>query len=364
MSQDIENDLTRDGIMKNVEIENVNDGHRLDQLPHADGIFSDRGPGRVLSGSTMTEADNDQLNPRRTNSNITENKTGGCLWRAVKILLFVMSIATGFALAFLLGEIQGEKHVTIDSTNGEAYVPASKKDKTDDTDREKIPIAIVPTEPERLDVTKEDLVENKIAIYGGTEFENKNSFQSKALDVLIENGVSADDDPSTVNGAQKLAQRYALLCMYYSTNGVRTDVTDAQFGYGTTPRWHNKNVPAPWKFQWLDDECDWSGVSCDAFGLVKRIELVNHLLTGFLPMELELLNGGPIEVLDFSDNRGLGEGGFPNVFAEFNSLESVGLQGTSFVGRVPDELCQGQIVNNLIVDCSKMECDCCSPCDR
>ena len=239
---------------------------------------------------------------------------------AVNILLLTIIIVSGFAIGFLAGEWGEEK--TIGASNDKIYIPNDKK-KAETGDKETIenhtsgaPVPI----GQRLDVTQEDLVDQGLTILGGSEFANSKSYQSRALDVLIENGVAAEDDPKTVNGRQKLAQRYALLCLYYSTNKVRTSVTDAQFGYGTTPRWHNNNIPSPWKFQWEDDECKWSGVVCDERKLVKRIELVNHLLTGFLPMELKLLSEGPIKVLDFSDNRGLGEGGFPDVFPEFNSL--------------------------------------------
>lgn len=315
MSHDIEDDPIRDGIEKDIVGENDAELQH-DQLPTVDQILVDQGQGRTLSGATLAEAD-DQSDQHRMSRCSPGNKKGGCLWN---ILLLTMAIVSGFAIGFLAGEWGEEK--TVGTSNDKTYIPNDKK-KAETGDKETIenhtsgaPVPIA----QRLDVTQEDLTDKGLAILGGSEFANSKSYQSRALDVLIENGVAAEDDPKTENGRQKLAQRYALLCLYYSTNSVRTSVTDAQFGYGTTPKWHNNNIPAPWKFQWEDDECEWSGVVCDERKLVKRIELVNHLLTGFLPMELKLLSEGPIEVLDFSDNRGLGEGGFPDVFLEFNSL--------------------------------------------
>jgi len=361
MSYDIEDDPIRDGIEKDIVGENDAELQH-DQLPTVDQILVDRGQGRTLPGATLAEA-NDQSEKHRRTHSCTGNKKGGCL-RNAKILLLTIIIVSGFAIGFLAGEWGEEK--TIGASDDKIYIPNDKK-KAETGDKETIenhtsgaPVPI----GQRLDVTQEDLVDQGLTILGGSEFANSKSYQSRALDVLIENGVAAEDDPKTVNGRQKLAQRYALLCLYYSTNQVRTSVTDAQFGYGTTPRWHNNNNPSPWKFQWEDDECEWSGVVCDERKLVKRIELVNHLLTGFLPMELKLLSEGPIEVLDFSDNRGLGEGGFPDVFSEFNSLDSIGLRGTSFIGTVPKEICESQSISNIFIDCGVLECECCSPCSR
>jgi len=312
MSRDIEYDPIRD------------DQH--DQLPTVDQILVDRGQGkgRMVSGSistsTLAQADDPQKKGRYCS-----------WWNVAKYFLLFAMIIFGFAVGALVGERKEEEEMR----GG------------------------------RLNVTQQDLIDPGFAILGGSEFDDSKSYQSSALNVLVENGVSADDDPTTVLGRQKLAQRYALLCLYFSTNRIRTAVTDAEFGYGTTPQWHNTNAPAPWKFQWGEDECDWSGIVCNGKKLVKRIELVNHLLTGFLPLELVLLDKGPIEVLDFSDNRGLGQGGFPKVFMEFKSLESIDLRGTSFIGKVPEELCEQETINNIFIDCNMIECsgDCCSACD-
>merc|ERR1711879_621377 len=134
---------------------------------------------------------------------------------------------------------------------------------------------------------------------------------------------------------QKLAQRYALLCLYFRTNRVRTDVSDTRYGYGTTPQW---KVIEPWNF--AEDECRWYGVACNIFGLVIRIELPNHFLTGYVPDEMKHVAKGPIYSIDFSGNGGLGQGGFPSVFLEFNGLELLELSGCNFDGEVPADMCE------------------------
>ena len=171
-------------------------------------------------------------------------------------------------------------------------------------------------------ITKIGPINRGYAMQGGSEFDDPESYQSHALKVLIEYGVLVYDPNDEQSGFdyKKLAQRYALLCLIFSTNGVQTDITDAEFGYGTTPLWNNTDGQSTWKFQWEEDDCDWPGVVCAENKLVKRLELGSHLLTGYLPMELILLNEGPIQVLNFSNNRGLGQGGFPAVFSEFDSL--------------------------------------------
>jgi len=161
-------------------------------------------------------------------------------------------------------------------------------------------------------ITANDLITKGIALNNGHEFLDETSYQSHALKILNDYGVIKNATK------QKLSQRYALLCLYYSTFRVRTDVTDQQFGYGTTPGWNN--ALKPWKFAWDDDECTWYGIACDTNNLVTKVELQDHLLTGYIPIELKLLNTGPISIIDFTDNRGLGQGGFPPVFSQFNYL--------------------------------------------
>jgi len=200
-------------------------------------------------------------------------------------------------------------------------------------------------------ITVEDLVGKGIALGYGKEFQNPLSYQSKALDTMKKHSVIT----SFIYTEQKLAQRYALLCLYYQTNRVRTDVSDARFGYGTTPMWKDSE---PWNFP--DDECVWYGISCNIFGLVIRIELPNHLLTGYIPMEIKHLAKGPIFSMDFSGNGGLGEGGFPSVFLEFEGLELLDLSGCNFDGSVPLEMCDKDI-KYFVLNC-ECACTCCQVC--
>lgn len=324
-----------------------------DQLPTVDEILVERGQGKIISSSTTTST---SMDPFNDSSKKCKCKT--CAWRVSKGIFVVLLIASVFAVGFWVGNIN--------KNNDDAFVPPFMGDDYDyDFFDPAASVTLSTPGVERHYITKSGLINKGYAIFGGMEFEDPENYQSLALEVLLQNGVLIHDPNDQRSGSdyQKLAQRYALLCLYYSTNNVRTHVTDEQFGVGMTPSWHNKDAPSPWKFNWEDDECDWSGVVCDNDSkLVTRIELVDHLLTGYLPTELKLLNAGPIQVLDFSNNRGLGEGGFPLVFSEFDSLESIGLQGTSFVGMVPEDLCEQQTIKHIFVDCNDVACECCDSC--
>mmetsp|Transcript_21337 Transcript_21337/g.48465 ORF Transcript_21337/g.48465 Transcript_21337/m.48465 type:complete len:304 (-) Transcript_21337:154-1065(-) len=256
----------------------------------------------------------------------------------LKFFMIIIAVFAVFGLGFGIGESYSRDGSSASSDLRGSNSGSNAKQNEDDT------------KGTRRFINSNDLISRDIAVNNGLEFTIEDSYQSRALKILEQKGVEKS------YSAQKLAQRYALLCLYYSTYSVRTDVTDDQFGYGTVPNW--KSI-SPWKFSWEKDECTWYGIACDTHGLVTRVELTNHLLTGYIPMELKLLNDGPIGVIDLTDNRGLGQGRFPAVFSEFDSLEVLGLQGCSFTGKVPEEVCNRNI--KVLVNCD-VSCSCCEPC--
>lgn len=356
--------------------------HEHDQLPTVDEILVERSQGKILPSSTTIST---KSSATPNNKSIREKI---CTCRGIICIFVVLAVLTAIVIVSI---VFSTASVTMGTATNTTTVYTEEEEEEENLDT--ATLAIVSTEEEEenenlgpvalatvstpgvelhYNITQDFLVDQGLALLGGTEFEDKKSYQSRAFKVLIKNGVllvhensnndNDNDQRFEISDHQKLAQRYALLCLFFSTNSVRTDVSDEAFGYGTTPNWHNKDVPSPWKFDWKADECNWSGVVCESSKLITRIELVNHLLTGYLPMELKLLNGGPIEVFDFSNNRGLGEGGFPPVFSEFDSLESIGLQGTGYVGMVPKDLCDRHNIKNIYVDCDNVSCECCEYC--
>jgi hypothetical protein len=135
--------------------------------------------------------------------------------------------------------------------------------------------------------------------YHGLEFENPNSYQSKAA-LWVEQTADV-----TVHSVERLVQRYALACLYYATNGVENFYTEQAFGAGEVRKWIDETG-------WLtnDDECTWYKVTCNDDGFVTQIELDSNRLTGALPPELTLLKAS-LEVLDLYQNvfHNIGEAG-------------------------------------------------------
>jgi Leucine-rich repeat (LRR) protein len=156
------------------------------------------------------------------------------------------------------------------------------------------------------------------AIYGGSEFDNPASYQSRALQWL-ETTFAADaslhndgtEAPMSMT-TDRLVQRYALACIYYATNAVPTPWTDLAMrkGKGLTTVTNNNNSSSdndplfPWLDQtgWLDnpDECTWKGLVCDDVGRVIEINLGSNRLTGSMPSETQLLTH--VKRLDLYNN--------------------------------------------------------------
>jgi hypothetical protein len=118
---------------------------------------------------------------------------------------------------------------------------------------------------------------SSVAIYDGTEFADPTSYQSKAVAWMEGNGLT-----STLSDERNI-QRYALACIWFSTNAVRTPYTDAAYGPDVAiPGWISTQ-------DWLGDastECSWFGISCDADSMVTRIELVRFHSIYFLQLSL------------------------------------------------------------------------------
>jgi len=85
-----------------------------------------------------------------------------------------------------------------------------------------------------------------------------------------------------------LTQYYALYCIYFSTNGVPNQITDADPRFVGIP-FPNWLVTTGWD-QIDVDPCDWYGIVCDSQSRVSTIDLFENLLTGAFPPEVSLLS--------------------------------------------------------------------------
>lgn len=70
---------------------------------------------------------------------------------------------------------------------------------------------------------------------------------------------------------EQIIQRYALACIFFATNSVRTAYTEDEYGAGVSPpEWK-------YKYGWLthESECGWYGITCDENGRILAIDLVS-----------------------------------------------------------------------------------------
>lgn len=117
---------------------------------------------------------------------------------------------------------------------------------------------------------------------GGAEFEDPNSYQSQALR-QTEAQVGVDEFTDA-----KLTQYYALYSIFFATNGVPNQITDADPRFEGIP-FPNWLVTTGWESTDVDP-CEWYGIVCDSESRVSTIDLFENLLTGAFPPEVALLS--------------------------------------------------------------------------
>lgn len=157
------------------------------------------------------------------------------------------------------------------------------------------------------------------ASYHGIEFQDVNSYQSKAAQWVAETAVVG------IHDADRLIQRYALACIYYATNAVHNVYTEAIFQGAPMRGWIDETG-------WLDydNECTWHQVTCDATGKVTAIELFSNRLSGALPPETALLKES-LEVMDLYQNMLHNQGDIGNHFlGEMTNLRELFFGRTYF----------------------------------
>ena len=184
------------------------------------------------------------------------------------------------------------------------------------------------------------------ARFGGTEFQDKTSYQSKALAWVQTQSLPATGISLTLE--QQTIQLYALACIYYNTYSTRSAWTDFEFGAGNAiPGWYATQG-------WLKDAsqvCSWFGITCNQNGGVEKIELATNGLTGYLPPETALLKDS-LTYLDLYKNIINNKGDLGNSFlGELTNLQYLYYGTTSFeYDGIPTEI--GLLTNLIEYDCS------------
>ena len=149
-------------------------------------------------------------------------------------------------------------------------------------------------------VSEEEEILRSFSRTGGTEFDDSTSYQSRALQWLLQNNkfqeqLNNNYIQKSMSDLDRTLQRFALACIYFATNRVRNAYTDTALG-GNLYAWNHADG-------WLgdQDECTWWGVSCTAEGRVRQVQLEGNALTGSFPYEVVYLKDG-LEVLKLSRN--------------------------------------------------------------
>mmetsp|Transcript_7277 Transcript_7277/g.11499 ORF Transcript_7277/g.11499 Transcript_7277/m.11499 type:complete len:513 (-) Transcript_7277:804-2342(-) len=170
-----------------------------------------------------------------------------------------------------------------------------------------------------------DIIDS-VARFGGSEFNDPNSYQYRARQWVLTQDFPVPDG-SSLSTEQQAIQLYALACIYYSTYAVRSAWTDFQYG---------KDVAIPGWFSsrgWLGsavDVCNWYGLTCNEEGRIQKIELDTNGLTGFLPPETAYLHES-LNTIDLYNNLLHNKGDEGNSFlGELTNLEYLFIGSTSF----------------------------------
>jgi hypothetical protein len=113
-------------------------------------------------------------------------------------------------------------------------------------------------------------------------------------DATLNNSTTFTDD--------QLIQRYALACIFYSTNQIEHEYTLTVLGDTPLEPWTNAE-------NWISgvSACDWFGVDCDFEGHVTLIDLASNNLSGSIPNEIALLKDS-LNYLGLVDNLIYNEG--------------------------------------------------------
>mmetsp|Transcript_17688 Transcript_17688/g.50120 ORF Transcript_17688/g.50120 Transcript_17688/m.50120 type:complete len:525 (+) Transcript_17688:121-1695(+) len=264
------------------------------------------------------------------------------------VLLCIVAVVIGVVVATSGGSSSSSSNA---GAVGDS-VANSPDDRTDDSTSSPAASPTVPSSPSLspmqmptgdLPVTSAPTTENakiyggiirSVARKGGAEFDDKESYQSKALA-----WVSTLDLPSgqKLTLQEEVVQLYAVACIYYSTYAVRNGWTDVTYkDAAVIPGWFANGG-------WLQKPsivCFWYGLSCDSQGRISAIKLDRNGLTGSFPDEVVLLKDS-LKSIDLFKNTIHNRNDEGNSFlGELTNLEELFYGSTFFEhsGGIPTEL--------------------------
>jgi Leucine-rich repeat (LRR) protein len=154
-------------------------------------------------------------------------------------------------------------------------------------------------------------------IFGNETFLDPASPQSQAREWLVSDSVSVEAS------VDQVLQRFALVTLYFSTNGAT---------------W----APSTWL---VGQECGWHGIECNSENIVS-LSLDDGGLTGTIPAEIGVL--WQLQFLDMSDNALTGT--IPLELGYLTNLQNLNVKGNALFGTIPVELIQLSELQFLSLD--------------
>lgn len=187
-------------------------------------------------------------------------------------LIIIGIIAIVVIIGIVLGVVFGTRGGSNDSSKSNESPPLPTA----------APVPMIPTTAAPTTTPTSALlgVIKSAALQGGDEFLDTNSYQYKAL--LYMQDIDAASDTAFTD--EQLIQRYALACIFISTNKVEHFFTQQELGDTPLPEWSNTQ-------NWMTaaSECEWFGITCDNFGFIVGMDLDENNLSGSIPNEITLL---------------------------------------------------------------------------
>uniref|UniRef100_A0A7S1GJ93 Disease resistance R13L4/SHOC-2-like LRR domain-containing protein n=1 Tax=Cyclophora tenuis TaxID=216820 RepID=A0A7S1GJ93_CYCTE len=155
---------------------------------------------------------------------------------------------------------------------------------------------------------------------------NPTSLQGKAFKWILSQDLICPDYPM-------LVQRFALVVLYYSTNG------DSWRQCSNNPSAMDRcgeEKPFMGATRFLttsSSECDWAGITCDG-SVVTTLLFERNNLGGSIPTEIGLLTG----LREIGMEQGRLSGSIPSELGRLSQLYFIDLDYNELVGSLPSEL--------------------------
>jgi len=142
--------------------------------------------------------------------------------------------------------------------------------------------------PSEIDRVNQIIVDG--ALQGGEEL---TAYRLSAMEALLQFNITVLADMDD----EEILQTYALLCIYFATNAMETDITNNIFGVGPPPSWKDSHL---WTSNNIPPCSGWYGIVCGDNRRVTGIKLYKNGLTGSFPKEVTLINS--LKFLDIAKN--------------------------------------------------------------